>query len=387
MRIQFVKLAAVGFSYVLCGLLAAETGNANQIENIKVNGFLTAVAAQSNQGLNIYAPGLDEIYAPEVHNSGISGDHVSFGSVSRMGLELRYLPADDWFTMTGKLSAYGSDDWIQKVHALYGTFKFRPSTSINLGRMSAPLFRDSTSSENGREYVTVSPPSEIYQFITPSFDGIQFYHEASPSFLKSKVTFEYGRIHRFFEGPGIFKDTSMNSFRGASLEVFHQQWAFFASKHIGRFSDDTPTSLTDFEPISPHPTFFAGDEIDINDFGATYGTEKWFVNYEFGKFDAAGSIIPGYIARNIIFGGYMGRITPYFSLGSLATNANDQVLPILRKKQRSQSVGLVFNFDKHVDFKASLTHVYNFGETNGLFISSPGNKPAFIYMVAADVTF
>ncbi|HET8706212.1 MAG TPA: hypothetical protein VFM46_07925, partial [Pseudomonadales bacterium] len=152
---------------------------AAQLDALKVNGFLTAAAQQSDEKNTVYNPGYAVLTEDQIGTGGVRGDHVTVAPGSVAGLQFDYR-LNPKATLTAQYVARGSEGWNLEAEWAYVNYSFRPDVSMKAGRLRSAFFMFSESQEVGFSYPWVKPPIELYNSLLTAADGFE---------LKKKFTF------------------------------------------------------------------------------------------------------------------------------------------------------------------------------------------------------
>ena len=279
------------------------------------------------------------------------------------------------------ISAYHSDGSYQpEVEWLNMKYAINNNTSLRLGRIELPTFLDSGNHDVGYSYVWAHLPTEIYHVLSiPNSDGID---------ASYRTQLGDGR-HSF---KALFGQNISD--RPTSTTTSKDMWGIFDKVEY----DQTTFNISYQKRNSSYQNNLTGisngwyESYDIS-LGMDYDPGNWFFISEWIQSQTRYKNDAMYFSA-----GYrIKKFTPYFvhsqnSAGSYLSSSTQNGSFVTRpiKSQRTESIGLRWDFMKNFDFKFQYDRVTLSDNSNGFLINVPTNVLLHgdtFYAVSAVVDF
>jgi hypothetical protein len=279
------------------------------------------------------------------------------------------------------ISAYHADASFQpEVEWINMKYAFNSDASIRLGRIELPTFLDSGNHDVGYSYAWAHLPTEIYHVLSiPNSDGID---------ASYRIQLGNGR-HSL---KALFGQNTSD--RPTSTSTSKDMWGIFDKIEY----DQTTFNISYQKRSSSNQNNLTGtsngwyESYDIS-LGVDYDPGDWFVMSEWIQSQTRYKNEAMYLGA-----GYrIKKFTPYFmysqnGAGSYQSWSTQNASTVTRaiRSQRTESLGLRWDFMKNYDFKFQYDLVTLSDNSNGFLINVPTNVSLHgetFYAVSAVVDF
>ncbi len=408
---------------LICLLSAAPLSEvmAAQLDALKVNGFLTAAAQQSDEKDTVYNAGYAVLTDSQIGTGGVRGDHAAVAPGSVAGLQFDY-KLNSKANLTAQYVARGSEGWNLAAEWAYVTYNFTPDWSVKAGRMRTAFFLFSESQEVGFSYPWVKPPVELYNSLLTAADGIELKKKFSLGEWSGDFRTELTSASRQKGAGGLPVDLIVK--RGFSMvgTLYYQSFTFYACALNGIVQSDLSTApeyvaLDSVLRLGASSGAYDADNAVASrdvaaryyDLGAMFDDGVWWAVVEAGKQPYKNSIQPdfrgGYAALGHRFGAWM----PFYTIARTSTmprgnNLRNEIMDVpqvatilatqnidlrdLNYQQTAHYLGVRYDVSSRSDVKFQWTRIQNMGGTRGLFApDAPTNHRANIFAMSFDAVF
>ncbi len=236
-------------------------------------------------------------------------------------------------------------------------YAFTPDLDIKVGRFALPTFMDSENHDVGYSFVWVHTPFELYQQMpTMSVDGVNAIYHFSMGEAENTVKLIAGQ-NTTETAAGIVNSKNM---RGIFDNLDFGQATF----HLGYQTRDTSTQS---ELAGLNGVWVAASDLTA---GLSYDPGSWFFKSEWLQDRTQYKTNAMYAS----VGYRIDRFTPYLMHSqSSAASAYDNALPYLNMAQKSNSVGVRWDFMKNFDLKMQYLHITLGNNSTGYLVNIPDN--------------
>ena len=241
----------------------------------------------------------------------------------------------------------------------WANFKYAltPDLDIKVGRFALPTFMDSENHDVGYSFVWVHTPFELYQQMPiMSVDGASAIYHFTLGDAENTVKLIAGQ-NTTETAVGIVNSKNM---RGIFDNLDYGQATF----HLGYQRRDTSTQS---ELAGFNEAWVAASDLTA---GFSYDPGSWFFKSEWLQDRTQYKTNAMYASA-----GYrIDRFTPYLMHSqSSAASAYDNALPYLNMAQKSNSVGIRWDFMKNFDLKMQYLHITLGNNSTGYLVNIPDN--------------
>ena len=372
------NLLALGVSMALAG--AAQQAMA--IDEIRINGFLTAAATYTD--------------ADSPYNIDLASDDARFdGRDNRLGLQVA-ADINERMSFTAQLLARAvPDNFNTEADWAFVGYDVNDALQVRAGKVKLPTFLTSDYIEVGYAYPWIRPPQEVYS-LSPitSLSGLDFLWSVpvgdntlliQPYFGNSSGT---GFVSGMQAGSGL-------GFPAAGTEVD------FEAKKLGGINVALSTAIGTFRAgylTTEVSSDFAGGLIDEDkaSFASVGMNIDWnnFVGYaewaSRDQDDGAEFGFPDQEAWYVTAGYRFGAWLPSLTYASLAGgDPDDANVELFDQEQTSVTLGLRYELaaGAALKFEATRVDVEDGATDYGLFDGALSEDSANVYSVALDVVF
>lgn len=414
---RFSAALLIGVSQFISSVRADDT------TNLTVNGYASFVVQKTNQSDVYYAPGYLYVTPDQlIDNKGIAPNRWdTAGTNAGIQLDFQLSPES---TFTTQLVAKGSNSWAVQTDWSYFSYKFTPSVIFKAGRMRSPMFMYSDSQDIGFSYSWVKPPSEMYQDLIPSYDGLQLTNRFYVDKVAGNVSLSGGTLHQNKGHGALPYFLDLKNMAGLSGNIYYGSLSWFASYSVvtvipNDFNTELYSALQyladetgkfDYERVrntrDEHAMF--------NDIGVTYNDGSLLIIAETGTLVIYQSPSPSFRASLWTIGYRFGNFLPYYSGAFIKTlPISDNLMsdisaavkevdsrpgmsgvftPILALEklvfqELGQSIGIRYDITPTVDLKFEYKRISHLEGTNGLFFPDPPKNNATIIGFSIDTIF
>lgn len=363
----------------------------------KLSGFGTLGVAHSTEDQADVTPDFQSEEGVGASNS------TSARLDSRVALQVDATFTDDFTGVLQPVSEYAvTASYRPEISLAHVKYRFSPSFSARLGRITAPLYMLSEYQRVGYAVPWVRPPHEVYNYLLP-MDGIEGQYTLIAGDTVVGVQAFYGRIDS--------EKAEVTAMRGIGVQVDRGASTFRASHIRGRVSYVTPSinQLFDTYGSLPIPQLVAAaDRLDprgtdgsFSGMGYSYDPGAWFVRAEAIQADytpsLSGKTTSGYVSGGIRKGAW----TPWVTFAHVETSgleppgALDPIgllnMAVLsnNNSRHSYTVGVRWDVHDNVALKLQGSRIENHaGSFGGLGNVQPGFEPGRGYnLISASVDF
>lgn len=355
------------------------------IDNLKINGFMTAGASAIDSKSNATQDGLME-------------DKIGFKADNRLGLQVtaKINPQVDF---NGQLFAQAREE-NYNVHTDWAYITYRPleSLQVRAGLNKLPNFLISDYQWVGYAYPWIRPPQEIYtQNPLESASGVHLIFKQPVGDAQLLIQPYFGRDSDEVVVP---QDAIINN-AGGGLTTY-------TAGKVGHIEfDSDPVKGLDLSLITDTFTVRAGHQTaKVNlEFDTPSEGDNWrlttlgftmdrrnvvlYTEYFQRKVDGnANAIWPNQKGYYATLGYRMGKFLPHFTAAKLDDNKNASGANIgTPLKQTSQTLGLRYEVGSGAALKFEFGRAKPEDGTRGLFVNVPDKSTVKIYGAAIDVVF
>jgi hypothetical protein len=350
-HIVFALIAIVIVSYPACAYSADGTADSGS-SMFSFNGFGTLGVVHSSDNQS------DFVSKPAQPKGAGYTDSWSATPDTKLGIQLNVAVTDRLSAVVQVMSQYQYDGTF-KPDLEWGNVKYQvtPDLSVRAGRIAIPTFMVSDSLNIGYALPFARIPLEVYgQLPETHSDGIDGSYRMHVGDAINTVQVFLGDFKSKLPNQGTYNTHDLYGIVdtiefGAATLHFSYQTLRYELSFEGLVLDENPQRI-----------------ITI---GAGYDPGKWYVSGEVIRVpdDAFGLFYGGYINAGRRF----GKVTPYLGYARIhMSRAGSLGLPPFINQDTS-TLGVRWDFMKHVDFKAQLDHTRRFGGFNQYFLNQqPG---------------
>ncbi len=295
--------------------------------------------------------------APMPYGSGRSGYWApSDNSLIAAHVNATFTP--DLTAIFQVISEYNSNgNYRPEVEWANAKYALTPNFYIKAGRFALPTFIDSDNHDVGYSFVWVHTPVELYQQMPiTSVDGINAAYHFSLGEAENSVKLIAGQ-NTTETSLGIINSKNM---RGIFDNLEYGQATF----HMG-YQQRISSTQSDLARLNT-------GWVEASDLsaGISYDPGSWFFKSEWLQDRTLYKTNAMYASA-----GYrMHQFTPYLTHSqSSAAAAYENSLPYLNMAQKSNSVGVRWDFMKNFDFKLQYDHIKLGDNSNGYLVNVPDN--------------
>ena len=352
------------------------------IDNLKINGFMTAGAAAIDSKSNKTQDGLIE-------------DKIGFKADNRLGLQVtaKINPQVDF---NGQLFAQAREE-NYNVHTDWAYITYRPveSLQVRAGLNKLPNFLISDYQWVGYAYPWIRPPQEVYtQNPLESASGVHlvfkqpvgnaqlliqpYFGRDSDEVVAPQDPIVNGLLPSLTAGKVAHVEFSSDPVRGLDISLVADNFTLRAGHQAAKVNQESDVESE-------------GDNWRLTTFGITGEWSNFVVYSEYfqRKVDGNANVIwpnqKGYYAT---LGYRLGKFLPHFTASKLDDNGNPTAgivgTPL---KQTSQTLGLRYEAGNSAALKFEVGRAKPEGGTRGLFVNVPDKSTVKTYGVAIDVVF
>lgn len=375
------KLAALGVSLALAGA----SGSALAVDGVRINGFLTAAATQTDA---------DSSYNTELADSDLKFN----GRDNRLGIQLS-ADVNERVEITAQLLARAvpdnynvTADWAFVSYAVHDQLKIRA------GKVKLPTFLTSDYIEVGYAYPWVRPPQEVYALnpitsmsgvdllYTPVFGDVTlliqpYYGNSTGSGFVTGMQADIGFGGTIDAGTPVEFDAK--DLAGINLAVQTDIYTIRAGYLQTKVSSDFNSGLIDEDKARFMSLGFTMDWNDV----VVYA--EWASR---DQDDGAELGFPDQEAWYATVGYRMGSWLPTLTYAELkAGNPDQAIVEAYSLEQTSTSLGLRYELGLGAALKFEALYVKpengNYGLFDGPVTSDDPSGEAMVYSLALDVIF
>ncbi len=335
---------------------------------------------------------------------GVGASHSTSANLdSRFALQLDANFTDDFTGVVQAVSEYAvTESYKPEISLAHVKYRFSPSFSARLGRITAPLYMLSEYQRVGYAMPWARPPQEVYNYLL-AMDGIEGQYTLNAGDTLVGLQAFYGHIDsELVEVDGMY---------GLGVQVDRGSSSFRISHIRGKvhYSSDSIEQLFDFYATLPIPPLVeAAGKLDprsmdgkFSGIGYSYDPGNWFLRTEAIQADYAPSISGKTTSGYLSTGFRRGAWTPAFTYahvdvsGLKAPGALDpvgllnQAVAGNNSSRHSYTASLRWDVRDSIAVKLQGSHVSNHaGSYGSLGNQQPGFQPGRSYnLISASVDF
>lgn len=267
-----------------------------QSNKLQVHGFLSAYAVEADKDVDHTAAGFE--------------DEINFSANTKFGVQFDYTVTDSVdavLQMTAK--GYESRNFEQSAEWGFLRYQLDDQWMFRVGRMRAPTYMYSESSDVGFSYPWARLPLEAYLLGFENYSGLNanyalhtggWMHEIQ-AYVGSNNQETHQATVRTRQQAGLALTSTLGAW---TLRIAHTG--------VGEVSISSP-SIEE-----------AGIEVDYDSLGMRFDNGKWLVSTEVVAYEPRDAApILGHTSGYFMFGRHIGKWMPYLSYGVL-TSTDDQ---------------------------------------------------------------
>ena len=269
---------------------------------IRINGFANLTAGITSSDETLY--GYD--------------DSISFASQSLFAIQVSG-DINDKVTATGQIVARGNNDYAADFEWAYFTYQAADHISVSAGRLRAPLFRYSASSDVAYSYHWVVAPQSVYDVPFNNIDGVRVDYSGYTGDLEYTFQLTAGKIESDFILSGASSSLTVDNTIGLSGDFVYNNWKFRGVYLTGKTTFDIPDLEPTFGLLSQLSADLSEQLRARDDTGVFYGGSieydafDWFVAGEYTAVEVENSFYPDEVNYYVTAGFRTGKWTPFIT--------------------------------------------------------------------------
>lgn len=279
------------------------------------------------------------------------------------------------------ISAFESDGTYQpEIEWLNIKYSFSRDAYVRVGRVGWPTFFDSGNHDVGYSYPWAHPPSELYYLLPiQSGNGIDFLYRYGIGDARNTI--------KAIAGENTINGQTVTLTSKNMLGIFDTVEYGYTTFHAGYQIRNTSTqnnTTGNIDPVIEHNNL---------SLGIIYDPGNWFLMSEWIQSRASYKANAMYLS----VGYRVKKFTPYINHsqntpGSFASgfSPSDFQLRSANRSQRSESIGMRWDFKKNFDLKLQFDQVTLSDHSNGFLENVPSNQNLYgstFYLFSSVVDF
>ncbi len=342
---------------------------------LKLNGFGTFGALNTSQTQGDYV--LDSFMAEGAGKS----NSVDISNYSKFGVQVNALFTPEISGQMQVVSGYMADNSFQpEVEWFNVKYAVKRDLAVRLGRVELPTFMDSDNHDVGYSYAWAHLPIELYHLLSiQTSDGLDATYRSEIGNVRNSI--------KYLIGQNV-------SDRPTTITTSKNMWGLFDSYEYNQITFSLGyqkrNSITQNKATGLSNGWYESSDLSV---GINYDSGDWFVMSEWLQSHTRYNSNAMYAG-----GGYrISKFTPFFihsqnNVGSFGEGATPSVATVSRanRAQKTDSVGVRWDFKKNYDFKFQYDRVTLSDNSNGFLINAPSTSSLYgntFYALSAVLDF
>ncbi len=229
-----------------------------------------------------------------------------------------YSDLGDGLSATAQIRAQGEDDWDPEFTWAYLSYQVQDNWRVQVGRQRIPIYLYSDYLDVSYAYHWIAPPTEVYQSVFDSLDGVGSIHDFAVGDAQVNVRFYYGQENTTradgveFDVDNIFSAVASVNYGWWTFRSTYVEFEFSADLGLGQLAGAWRQT----------PFAYIGDDLQINEddvtgleFGVIYDDQDWLFVAEYIPSDLEGTIVGDLDPWMVSLGKRFGSVMPHITYG------------------------------------------------------------------------